>query len=123
MDLLTNQLAAVADRYPGARVEDWPDGQRVLVVPGVPLGDGWSLESVDLRVLVPVGFPHVPPDCFYADANLSLASGCEPANSQVQPIFDGSYRWFSWHLGNWNPASATLDQYLRFCERRLRERR
>jgi len=121
MDVVLTQLADIQHRYPDARVEPSPDGQRVLVVPDVPVAEGWNLPAVTLRVLVPMGYPHAHPDCFYAEEQLRLASGAEPANSSIQPILGGQYRWFSWHLGNWHEATGSLDQYVRFCERRLRE--
>jgi hypothetical protein len=119
--VITAQLAGIQARHPDARLETAVDGQQVLVVPDVSLPEGWTASSATLRVLVPVGFPHVGPDCFYADEALRLASGGEPANSSIQPIFGGRYRWFSWHLSRWEPAGGSLDQYVRFCERRLRE--
>ena len=84
---------------------------------------GWNTQSTTVRVLVPVGFPHVKPDCFYADGALRLASGAEPASSNLPNIFDGQYRWFSWHVTTWDPVRGTLDQYLRVCESRLSQAR
>jgi hypothetical protein len=72
-------------------------------------------------VLIPVGYPHVKLDCFYTDATVRLGSGAEPAASNVQAVFGGSYRWFSWHLAAWDPIHGSLDQYIRFCEGRLKE--
>jgi hypothetical protein len=121
MDPLGDQLEALQQRYPAASLEAMPDGARVLVVPGVGLGEGWSATETTLRILVPVGFPQVNPDCFYVDSTLTLASGMEPQNSQLQPVFGGTYRWFSWHPSSWDAASCNLGTYVRFCERRLRE--
>jgi Prokaryotic E2 family E len=123
MDLLTRQLADVRRRYPGTRIGASPDGQRLLVVPGVPAGVGWSAPTVEVLVLIPAGYPHVHPDCFYTEAGFRLASGAEPNCSFIQPILGGQYRWFSWHLGVWDPVSGTLDRYIRFCESRLKEAR
>jgi E2/UBC family protein E len=119
--MVATQLADIQARHPEARLETPADGQQVLVVPEVTLPEGWTVLSVTLRVLVPAGYPHVNPDCFYTDETLRLASGVEPANSSIQPIFGGQYRWFSWHLSSWDPGSDGLEQYVRFCERRLRE--
>jgi hypothetical protein len=93
----------------------------MLVVPEVATGAGWNHEQVTLRLVVPSGYPHVQPDCFYTEPQPALATGAEPTNSSLQPLFGGQYRWFSWHLSAWDPASGSLDQYVRFCERRLKE--
>jgi hypothetical protein len=122
VDLLTRQLCELQQRYPGARIDGVSEG-RVLVVPNVPVGGAWSMPTVTLRIMVPVGYPHVGLDCFYTDPNLRLASGAEPANSSIHAAFGGQYRWFSWHLARWDPQNGTFDRYVRVCERRLRETR
>src|SRR4051812_13738599 len=121
MDVVATQLAELQARYPDAHTEQTSDGQRVAVVPDVPVSDGWSLPTVTLRVLVPDGYPHVHLDCFYTETDLRLASGAEPANSSIQDIFGGQYRWFSWHAAAENAGNGSLDKYVRFCERRLKE--
>jgi len=123
MDVLAVQLADVRRRYPAAGLEPASDGSGLLMVPEVHLCHGWSATVTSMRVLIPVGFPHVKPDCFYADAALRLASGAEPASSNLQNVFGGQYRWFSWHISAWDPARGSLDQYLRVCESRLRPAR
>ena len=117
------QLRDVQQRFPNARVETMPDAQRVLVVPNVAVPPGWNTTSVTIMFVVPIGFPQVKPDSFCADASLSLQSGTNPTNSQVQSILGGRHRWFSWHLTSWDPTTGSLDQYVRFCERRLRDPR
>ncbi|HEY5943622.1 MAG TPA: E2/UBC family protein [Solirubrobacterales bacterium] len=120
MDLAAAEIAGVQERYPQATIVQ--DGDlRALLVPGVRLPPGWNLAQTVLAVIVPVGFPHVGPDCFFADAELRLASGAEPANSAMQPLQGRQYRWFSWHPASWAPGSGALGRYLRFCEARLRE--
>lgn len=123
MDVIAGQVAEVQRRYPDARIEQSTDGQRVLIVPGVTVGVGWTMNAVTLRVLIPAGYPHVHPDCFYTEAQLLLASGGDPSNSSIQHMFGAQYRWFSWHVTAWAPENGTLDQYVRFCQRRLKEAR
>jgi hypothetical protein len=122
MDPLAKQLAELQNRYPDARLEQ-ADGQRMLVVPGVRTANGWSVAETTVRVIVPVGFPQVHPDCFYTEPQLRLATGAEPANTAFQVVFGGQYRWFSWHVVSWSAQSGSLDQYVRFCERRLQDPR
>jgi hypothetical protein len=123
VDVLADQLAGIQRRYPAARIEPAPGGSRVLVVPGVALCPGWNAPATTICALVPVGFPHVKPDCFYADAALRLAAGAEPASSSLQDVLGSPYRWFSWHISTWDPARGSLGQYLRVCEDRLRQAR
>lgn len=123
MDPLSRQLADVHRRCPQAQFELAPDGQRLLVVPGVSVGPAWNRPEATLLVVVPSGYPHVNMDCFYTDAVLCLASGADPANSSLQSVFGSQLRWFSWHMSAWDPTTVTLDRYLRFCEVRLREGR
>lgn len=123
MDVLSSQLADLQRRHTGAHLVAQGGGAYLLVVPEVPLGGGWSLTSTTVTVLIPAGFPHVKPDCFYADAGLRLATGAEPAASNIQSVFGRQYRWFSWHITTWHPTSGSLDQYMHVCESRLRELR
>lgn len=123
MDLIDSQLTDVQRRHPNAVMEQSPDGNRLLVVPDVRAGAGWTKEFVTVRVLVPTGFPHVKPDCFYTEADLRLSSGVDPSASTIQSVFGGQYRWFSWHLLAWDATSGTLGQYVHFCRRRLQDAR
>ena len=121
IDLVGAQLQSLRKRHPSARVEQASDGQRCLVVPDVKTVPGWNVDRVTLRVVIPAGYPHTKLDCFYTEAQLRLASGAEPQSSALQPAFGGQYRWFSWHVGTWDASTASLDQYVNFCRRRLRE--
>lgn len=121
MDVVDQQLLDVLRRYPGARIQANADGTRLMVVPSVPVASGWTAATATVLVLVPVGYPHVKLDCFYTESTLRLATGAEPASSNVQAVFGGSYRWFSWHLATWDPTRSSLVQYVRFCESRLKE--
>jgi hypothetical protein len=122
-DPASQQLAAVRQRYDGASLIPQPDGSKVLEVPSVPLSPGWSLERTSVWVVVPIGYPQVQPDCFYAPSELALASGAPPASSGVQQLLGRPMRWFSWHLQAWDPVRDGLAQFLRFVERRLADPR
>ena len=118
-----SQLAAVRERYEGASLIAQPDGSKVLEVPGVPLPHGWSLERTSVWFVVPIGYPQVKPDCFYAPSELALAGGAPPASSGIQHLLGRPMRWFSWHLQAWDPVRDGLAQFLRFVERRLADPR
>lgn len=122
-DPASQQLAAVRQRYGGASLLAQPDGSKVLEVPDMPLPSGWSLERTSVWVVVPVGYPQVQPDCFYASSELALTGGAAPASSGIQQLLGEPKRWFSWHLQAWDPVRDGLAQFIRFVERRLAEAR
>lgn len=97
-----------------------PDGT-TIVTSLVALPPGWNQRSATVQFVLPIAFPAAQPDCFYTEPSLRLANGSMPANSGIQ-LLDGQQRlWFSWHLTAWSPARNTVDTYLRFVERRLRD--
>jgi hypothetical protein len=122
-DPVTEQLAEVRQRFEGASLVLQPDGTRVLEVPNVPLPPGWSVDRTPVWVLVPIGYPQVQPDCFYASADLALANGAAPASSGIQQLLGRPLRWFSWHVQAWDPLHDGLSQFVRFVERRLADPR
>jgi hypothetical protein len=92
-----------------------------LVTAVVPLPPGWNQTQATVQFLLPVAFPSAQPDCFYAEPQLRLANGAMPANAGLQPLEGEQRLWFSWHLAAWSPATDTVETYLRFVERRLRD--
>lgn len=119
IDVLDGQIAALRARYPDASITAQADGSQLVHVPSVPLPGGWSARSTAIWFLVPAGYPTVRPDCFYADADLRLASGGEPGSSSMQAVDNVARRWFSWHVTAWDEVHDGLAQYVRFVERRL----
>lgn len=123
MTPLEMQLAVLAERYPGAFMQDG-GGVNVVSVPSVRLPDGWSKREVTVHFLVPVGFPHANPDCFNTDPELTLGSGALPKNTapQVMPAV-GNTLWFSWHLQRpWRPGRDTLLTWMGVVNGRFAER-
>lgn len=122
-DPVTDQVADLRQRRKGASLHPQPDGTRVLELPDVALPPGWSLDRTSVWVVVPIGYPQVKPDCFYASADLALANGAAPASSGIQQLLGLPRRWFSWHLEAWDPLHDGLPQFVRFVERRLADPR
>jgi Prokaryotic E2 family E len=118
-DLLDEQMAAVAQAYPGATIRETGDGTHIVAA-RLPLHTGWSTSSTLARFLVPIPFPAAQPDCFYADPGLRLSSGAMPTNAGLQPLAGEQLMWFSWHVASWNPARDSLLSYVRFIAERLR---
>jgi hypothetical protein len=115
----------VLARFPGATIEDRPDGSALVSLPDATLGPGWSKGKTTVWFVVPVGYPAAQPDCFWVEPDLALATGGAPANSGPQPIGGNGAPglWFSWHLGAWQPAHDCLATFIRFIESRLRDAR
>src|SRR5438105_3315024 len=94
----------------------------MVEVPEIDLPHGWSKPKTTVRFLVPFAYPAAPPDCFWADADLTLDGGRIPQGSGRQPIpgFPDQLLWFSWHVQQWDPNSHTLSSYLQVVKNRLR---
>jgi Prokaryotic E2 family E len=122
MDVLGGHLNRLREEFPGARVKAVA-GANVLVVPDVPVASGWNRHAVTIRVIVPAGYPHAHPDCFYVESDVMLASGAQPSNSALQALGSNTYRWFSWHLGTWDGSRDELLQFVRSCQARFRDLR
>ena len=115
-----DELAELVAVCPGAEIIEGPDNS-LAHIPSVTLPGGWSRRTTPIWFAIPVGYPAAQPDCFWADASLTLASGAQPANSGAQslPMLGTTALWFSWHLASWQPSRDRLLTYLRFILTRL----
>jgi len=118
-DLIFAQMAEAARVFPGARAVALTDGTHLVEVP-MDLPGGWNRANTLVRFVVPVPYPAAQLDCFYADADLRLATGAMPMNSGMQPVNGVSLLWFSWHLASWDPSRDSLLSFTRFVNERLR---
>ena len=124
MGLLENQIAELQQDYALATLQPLPSGAALVTVPSIELPTGWSKPTTTVRFVVPAGFPHAQPDCFWADADLRLQGQGMPQNSGPNqiPEYGGTFLWFSWHLAHpWNPNQDTLRTWVAVIMRRLRE--
>ncbi|MCC5051266.1 E2/UBC family protein [Xanthomonas campestris] len=122
---LADQFAQVKSAYPGASLVAAPDQSYLVLIPGFPLPAGWSHETINLRFVVPTGYPYAVPDCFWTDADLRLSTGVMPQNAQFGQVnlaqTDASLLWFSWHItpNAWNPTKSDLMTYVQVIKRRF----
>jgi E2/UBC family protein E len=126
MTLLEEQVEILRSQYPDVIVRHLPSGAALIVLPRMPLVDGWSKKSTAVSFLAPVGYPHAKPDCFWTDGDLKLASGATPVNAAGNPIpeiNEGGHLWFSWHTAQWNPNRDSLLTYVNVIKNRLRDLR
>lgn len=112
----------------GWEVDTGPEYQWI-VVKAVPLPEGWNGPETDVLIKIRPGYPTTPPDNFYTDADLRLASGNKPGNAPNEETIAGR-KWlmFSYHLegGDWDPHAEpekghNLLTYLEGVRRRLSE--
>jgi len=94
-----------------------------------PLSPGWNKTTTPLLVLIPSGYPTIPPDNFFVQTGLRLASGAMPSNfNEGQNHLGQQWGQFSFHVQKeeWSPTADILegDNLLTFMlgvERRLKE--
>ena len=119
MPVAERELTRLTGRAPAATLRAQADGSLVVEVPELALPAGWSLPRTTVRWVLSAGYPAAQPDCFFADAELRLATGAMPINSGLQELQGRQLLWFSWHIQGWRPGHDDLVSYLRFIESRL----
>jgi hypothetical protein len=124
MKTIDEQFAIVSRAYNGATLTPMGSGMYLVRIPGVQLPDGWNQATSEVRFVVPNGYPHAAPDCFWADQTLRLRNGALPQNAQVGNTMPGqpdtATLWFSWHVNNnWNPSNCDLMTYVNIIRRRF----
>lgn len=80
-----------------------------------PVPPGYNRTRVDLLLRLPPGFPDVPPDMWWVDPSLQLASGGTVEATQVTEVHVGR-TWQRWsrHFapGQWQPGTDSLESFL-----------
>lgn len=115
------QIARLREDYAQVEVCPQPDGTTHMVVGPVRLDGAWSTATSRVLVVLPLGYPQARPSGFFADPDVRLAVGGEPAGSGQQPIAGEQWRAFCWQPTNWDQDRETLWRYVKFCERRFAE--
>ena len=110
---LDRELAELRSRFLGASILG-AGGQNICVVPDYPVPPGWNRQATTVRFVIPAGYPHANPDCFFVDGDMRLANGALPQNAQMQALAGvGQLLWFSWHLKRgWKPGRDRLTTWL-----------
>ncbi len=93
---------------------DDEDG-RWVHVPQFPLPAGWDRQTTGLLLILPNGYPHVPPNGFYIDRFLRTCSGGRidhyfEQEGSYNPFANQGWGWFCVHLnqGIWRPTGNVL---------------
>jgi hypothetical protein len=103
-------VETVRDAFPGNEVdvEAKPDGETVVTVRAVDVGQNWNLTRVDLTVKLQVTFPSSPPYPFYGPAGLARTDGRVLSHLQPHAQLDGSDRAQISLSKPWDPTVETL---------------
>lgn len=122
MTPLECEFEELRERFVGATIRRI-DAQWLVSVPTVALTAGWNAPSTTVHFLVPAGYPHANPDCFYVDQSLRLANGGLPQNAQLLELAGlGPTLWFSYHLQRtWKPGRDRLITWMATILGRLRD--
>lgn len=99
-------------------------GQVGIILKQLPLTEGkYSATSVDVLVLLPSGYPDIPPDMFYCLPWLKLEpNGIYPRAASVEHRFqDKIWQRWSRHNNNWRPGVDGLHTMLKRIELALAE--
>jgi len=124
MTPLEREFEELRQRYLSATLRQ-VDGQWLVSIGDVALPAGWNKQTTGIHFLVPAGYPHANPDCFYVDADVRLANGNPPQNSAFQRLADlGELLWFSYHLQRpWKPGRDRLSTWMATIIGRLADAR
>ena len=119
------EIELIKERY--GEVEVAPDLTWILSRRFL-LPEGWSKTQTELLVLLPAGYPTTPPDNFYTDNDLKLATGATIGNSTENVSVNGMVmRQFSFHIeADWRPCADLLQghnllTFLLAVENRMQE--
>ena len=93
---------------------DEEDGQWVRI-PDFPLPEGWGQPVTELLLVLPAGYPHVPPNGFFIDRRLRIQMGHRidhyfEERSEYNPLAGKGWAWFCIHLDRhaWRPTADVL---------------
>lgn len=119
-EVLAEDLERLSEQ--GFEFEVLVEGAEVgIVVRDVPLPpDAYSIPITDLLLKTTTLYPQSEMDMFWVDPDLVLASGAEPASSNLEMHFGRPWRRFSWHRNSpWMPGRDDLLGHFEFARARL----
>lgn len=100
------------------------NGQRGIVLHGYSIpGESLNASQADCLLLLPPGYPDVPPDMFYLSPWLQVKSGGHYPQCADQPFMFNNTRWQRWsrHSQEWRPGKDGIWTMLRRMERAMTE--
>lgn len=98
-------------------------GMICLVLPNFPLPPGFDRQQADLLLRLSPGYPDIPPDMWWFDPSVKLASGTTLPATEVRETHLGR-TWQRWsrHFsqGQWRSGVDCLETFLALIQRELR---
>lgn len=108
------QEALLLARQFGMVDYDEEDGHWVRI-PDFPLPEGWDRPVTELLLVLPSGYPHVPPNGFFIDRYLRTQRGRRidhyfEERGEYNPYSEKGWAWFCIHLDRnaWRPTGDVL---------------
>jgi E2/UBC family protein E len=92
----------------GISFEEVVDGNnKAIVLKGRPLPSGrFDAAAADILIMLPAGYPDVPPDMFHLLPWVKLVPANKFPNAADQPVTFGGNSWQRWsrHNPEWRPG-------------------
>ena len=82
-------------------------GQKAIIIRGWKLPEGmYDHQQVDVLILIPPGYPDVPPDMFHLMPWVKLTNGNKHPQKADHPVHYASKSWQRWsrHCNDWRPG-------------------
>ena len=93
-----------------------------VLIQGFQLPAGLDRSAADLLIRLSAGYPDVPPDMWWFDPAVKLATGAQIPATEVQEVYFGR-RWQRWsrHLTKeqWRTGVDSLESYVALIQREL----
>jgi hypothetical protein len=127
---MSELLSPDADRYlqdKGFRYETAMENNMIcLVIKDFALPPGYQPTQVDLLIRLPLQFPEVAPDMFWADPPVRYSTGVVPQATELMETYLGR-DWQRWsrHFASaqWRPGIDDMRSYLRLIRSTLERER
>lgn len=96
---INREIATVAEKYPGTTAVDAPDGSVGLIIPALPIPDGFTSPTARILVRIPAMYPTERLDLFWLAPSLARGNGASLPNVMVNGVSMAGEQWtqISWH--------------------------
>jgi hypothetical protein len=97
-------------------------GNKGIILKGRPLPDGrFDASAADILIMLPAGYPDVPPDMFHLLPWVKLIPANKFPNAADQPVAFGGSSWQRWsrHNPEWRPGIDGMRTMIKRIEHAL----